>query len=313
MSEEIVAEDADIEEIDDRLLPVVRRDPGMTLFQTDDPVEVLEKATRTATALAEVIERQQLFKTIGPKRHLLVEAWTMLGSMLGVFPETEWTRRTTDSNGADAWEARVVVRTRDGSVIGAREAMCSKSESRWKNADDYAIRSMAQTRATSAALAAPLRFIPVLAGFAGTPEAEMPESRRAAEERREPVPEAKVPRSWVEILERMGAVIEDADIWLGQARELGEKLPDPTLFQRLCGVVVDTDTWSNREFPPRSRVEIQEAFGKRMDGLILPGPTWALDAKEAEGGRPSKESVEGTAADQTDAPIVDEQGDEVKF
>lgn len=147
---------------------------AVTLFGTDNPAVVLERATGVADALAGVIEKQKLYATISGKKHITVEGWTLLGSMLGVFPEIEWTRKTTDAKGADAWEARCVARTLAGAVVGAREAMCSRSENRWKNADDYAVRSMAQTRATSAALAAPLRFIVVLAGFAGTPEAEMP-------------------------------------------------------------------------------------------------------------------------------------------
>jgi hypothetical protein len=51
--------------------------------------------------------------------------------------------------------------------------MCTKAENRWRTADDYAIRSMAQTRATSKALGSVLRFIVTLAGYDGTPAEEM--------------------------------------------------------------------------------------------------------------------------------------------
>jgi hypothetical protein len=142
---------------------------NLTLFGTDDPVAMIEAATRSAEALAGVLEKQKLFKDIKGKRHVLVEGWTLLGSMLGVFPVCVWTHKLEDG-----WEARVEARTRNGDVVGAAEAECLRSESMWKNRDDYALRSMAQTRATSKALRQPLGFVVELAGFNATPAEEMP-------------------------------------------------------------------------------------------------------------------------------------------
>jgi hypothetical protein len=146
----------------------LRPDAGaVSLFGTNDPGEVLLRATQTAKPLAEVIKRQQLFKTISGKNHIYVEGWTLLGSMLGVFPATVWTRKL--DNG---WEARVEARTRSGELVGAAEAMCTRAEVKWKSSDEYAIRSMAQTRATSKALRQPLGFVIQLAGFEPTPAEE---------------------------------------------------------------------------------------------------------------------------------------------
>lgn len=155
---------------------LVPTQPAGTLFRTDDPVEVVEQATRVADALKAVLQRQGMIARISGKEHVQVEGWQTLGSMLGVVPVVVWTRRVTDPNG---WEAKVEARTLDGRVVGAGEAQCDRAEKRWKDADEYAIRSMAQTRATSKALAAPLRFIVKLAGFSGTPAEEMPEDRGA--------------------------------------------------------------------------------------------------------------------------------------
>ena len=58
--------------------------------------------------------------------------------------------------------------------VGAAESMCSRSESKWKTSDDYAVRSMAQTRAVSKALRLPLGFIMELAGYSATPAEEIP-------------------------------------------------------------------------------------------------------------------------------------------
>lgn len=148
---------------------VVRPDPPpATLFRSDDPVEIIERASAVASALSEVLKQRGLTTKIGQKDHVQVEGWTLCGAMLGVFPVVEWTRKL--ENG---WEARVEARTKDGAVVGAAEAECLNTETRWKSADDYAIRSMAQTRAISKALRAPLGFVVHLAGFAATPLEEM--------------------------------------------------------------------------------------------------------------------------------------------
>jgi hypothetical protein len=140
-----------------------------TLWRTDDPALALERMTATADALKGVIEKQQLYKTIRGNSHVLVEGWLTLGAMLGVTPFCEWTRPV--ENG---WEARVLARTLDGRTVGAAEAQCLSSEGKpWNTADGHAIRSMAQTRATSKALASVLRFVVTLAGYQGTPAEDM--------------------------------------------------------------------------------------------------------------------------------------------
>jgi len=144
----------------------------ITLFGTDDPVAVVERASVIATALADVIRRKQLYKHIGQSDHVFVEGWTLLGSMLGVFAEVEWSRPLTVGDW-EGWESRAVTRTLSGRVVGAAEAMCSRREGKWRNADDYAMRSMAQTRAVSKALRLPLGFIMELAGYSATPAEEL--------------------------------------------------------------------------------------------------------------------------------------------
>ena len=52
----------------------------------------------------------------------------------------------------------------------------------WSGRDDYALRSMAQTRAVSKALRLPLGFIVALAGYEATPADEMPAEEAVAKE-----------------------------------------------------------------------------------------------------------------------------------
>jgi len=143
--------------------------PPASLFRTDDPAEVIVKATATADALKSVLKSRGLVQNISGKEHVKVEGWTLLGSMLGVTGVVTWTRAV--ENG---WEARVEARTLDGRVIGAAEAECLRSEKMWGRRDDYALRSMAQTRAMSKALRGPLGFVVHLAGYEATPAEEMP-------------------------------------------------------------------------------------------------------------------------------------------
>jgi hypothetical protein len=155
------------------------------LFGTSDPVAVVEQSSKIASALADVLKKKGLAKKISGREFVLVEGWTLLGTMLGVFPVVQWTRKLEDG-----WEARVEARTLSGQVVGAAEAECLRSEKNWGNRDDYALRSMAQTRAVSKALRGPLGFIVQLAGFSPTPAEEIPPdeslSERAEVSREEP-------------------------------------------------------------------------------------------------------------------------------
>lgn len=139
-----------------------------TLFRTDDPTLVLKRAEEVANALAPVIRKAGLVSQISGKDYLTVEAWQTLGAQVGVTPVIVSTTRIEQG-----WEARCEARTLDGRVVGAADSMCLTSEERWEDSADFEVRSMAQTRAMSRALASVLRFIPTLAGFAGTPAEEM--------------------------------------------------------------------------------------------------------------------------------------------
>ena len=154
------------------------------LFRTDSPVQVLERATETANALRDVIRKQHLAVKIEGRWHITVEGWQTLGAMLGITPVCEWTRPV--ENG---WEARVIAQTLDGRTVGAAEAQCLSTEGKpWNKAKDYALRSMAQTRATSKALASVLRFVATLGGYEGTPAEDAEGIPQAQQPKPEPKP-----------------------------------------------------------------------------------------------------------------------------
>src|SRR5437773_4078738 len=154
----------------------IREEP-FTLFGTTDPLEVIERASRLATALAKIVTERKLYAVIQGRKFPTVEGWTMLGGMVGVFAHTEWTRPVTNEAGQlRGYQARVSARTLSGIEVGAAEALCLRGESpQWgKTAKDYALISMAQTRATSKAMGNPLRWIFKLAGYETAGAEEMP-------------------------------------------------------------------------------------------------------------------------------------------
>lgn len=162
---------------DGAMAPVAPREVSSTLFGSDNPEVSMERAVKTAKVLAKVIEDRKMYTVIGQGKHVRVEGWQTLGALVGVFPIVAWTRKI--ENG---WEARVEARRADGSLVGAAESECLNTERNWSEAkgkEDHHLRSMAQTRATSKALAQPLRFIIALAGYEGTPAEEMPRTSDA--------------------------------------------------------------------------------------------------------------------------------------
>lgn len=196
-SEEIIADPSDVIEHGEIEVyaggtEIAVRPPGNLFGTVDDPEATIEKATRHAKALASVIENQKLYTDIQGKKHVRVEGWTLLGSMLGVFPvmikcEPVMVRDRTDPAGTsmvEGYEAVVEAVTFSGAVVGRAKAYCLRNERRWKSADDYAVASMAQTRATSKSLRNPLGFIMQLAGYNPTPAEEIPVSVAAPRSQR---------------------------------------------------------------------------------------------------------------------------------
>ncbi len=176
------------------------------------PDEILAKAGTIAGALKRLIDEKGMSVSVGgTKKHVEVGAWQACGTMLGALggqplhAETVWTRRmvgddgllqrtrytaevkrykgkgsarelvsttTYDVDGFD-WEAKVEIRTAAGDLAGSAEAMVSRAEDTWSRRDDYALRSMAETRAESRAYRRAIGWIIHLAGYNATPAEEM--------------------------------------------------------------------------------------------------------------------------------------------
>ena len=217
--------DADVIDIEPESgeLAVYEPAPAPNLF-SPDPEQALKRMAELATPLADVIEAKKLYATISGRRHITAEGWTTLGGMLGVVPVVCWTR---PNETGDGYVARVEARTLDGRIVGAAESECSRVESKWKNRDPYAIRSMAQTRAIGRALRAPLGQIVVLAGYepAGAeeipnePETTAPRSDTERTSQAAPVAATPKQREEIKTLIRTLDGADPAIDWRARARE----------------------------------------------------------------------------------------------
>jgi hypothetical protein len=174
----------DVEPAEERTAQLVpTQGASAALFGTTDPVEVLVAARRAAEALVQVLEERQLYKQISNKKHVYIEGWLMLAGMLQVSTPNTWVREIIEAGERVGWEARYEARAADGRLLSSAEGECRRMEEdrkrngeivrKWEHRAEHAIRSMAQTRAQSKALASALRWVVELGGFSGTPAEEM--------------------------------------------------------------------------------------------------------------------------------------------
>ncbi len=124
-----------------------------------------------ATHLHDAIERADLVCDISGKKYVQSEGWLVLSALCQLDPVVRWTKRLDNPDG---FEAMAELRNAAGDVIASAEAQCDRDESKWRKADNHAIRSMAQTRAISKCIKSKLAFVVALAGYATTPAEEVP-------------------------------------------------------------------------------------------------------------------------------------------
>jgi hypothetical protein len=147
------------------------------------PRNQVQHASELASVMSDVVEKQKLYSVISGKKYLKAEAWQTLGTLLGIISKERSVQRLPDGS----YEAYVdLIKYKDGTIIGGASALCSRSEKRWANADEYAIRSMAVTRAIGKSYRTTCAWIVTLAGYAPTPEEEMPVLEVPANQKNEP-------------------------------------------------------------------------------------------------------------------------------
>lgn len=139
------------------------------------PEDTIGLATRMATALKDIVEKQRLYAVIQGKKYPQVEAWMTIGRMDNVVAREVIGGIVRHEDGS--YEATVeLVRLSDGMVTGRGSALCgTERDSPWDKRPEPARRSMAVTRATSRAFRQQYSWIMALAGYEPTPADEMPQ------------------------------------------------------------------------------------------------------------------------------------------
>ncbi len=137
------------------------------------------QAIQVASVLQEFVKKNNLTANIQGKQYPLVEAWTFAGSQFGLIPIVKSLDCLSCSNPmtGDAeikYRSEVeVMNVSTGQIVGRGIAICSNKEYSKKKFDEYAIASMAQTRATGKAFRIPLGWLMKASGFEATPLEEM--------------------------------------------------------------------------------------------------------------------------------------------
>lgn len=141
---------------------LARRSPDALdkIVGTGDTRSMLAELERNVRDVIDIARDRRFVTRFNDRDFFHFPAWSLLALTYGLVPYVVWTKPVEGG-----WEARAVVRTREGNEIAAAEAMCTRKESTRRNADDHTLRAMAQTRAMRNALRSCLAPALVMAGF----------------------------------------------------------------------------------------------------------------------------------------------------
>ena len=154
------------------------------IFGSHDPVAIVRRTTEIANALGDAIKQQGMSTVIQGNDYVLIEGWEFLGAMLNVHPvvrgvESFQLPSCLDGHEVCGYQAHVELITHDGAIVGGAVSECSFHDGTWAKRQDYALKSMAQTRATGKAYRMSFGFVMKAAGYEATPAEEMPRDDEA--------------------------------------------------------------------------------------------------------------------------------------
>lgn len=127
-----------------------------------------------ADTLKDLIVKKELYSPIKNKNFVNVEGWQFAGACLGIRPIVTECYRVTEGikQGEIRYRARVDL-FQGEMIVGTGFASCSNLEYSKRKFDEYAIESMAQTRAVGKAYRSTIGFLLKCAGYEPTPAEEM--------------------------------------------------------------------------------------------------------------------------------------------
>lgn len=140
-----------------------------------------QKTLALANELGRFIKERKLSQMIQGREYVLAEGWQFALSQLGIVPiVTKLENQCTDIELKYRAEVELL-RLSDQRIVGRGFAICSNKERTKKAFDEYAIASMAQTRAGGKAGRMLLSWLMKAAGYEGTPYEEIEDTDFADE------------------------------------------------------------------------------------------------------------------------------------
>jgi hypothetical protein len=147
----------------------------MELQKTNPSYELINKDSmlQLSNELSKLIREKGLSSNIQGKQFVNVEGWQFAGASLGLMPIITDTKDLSNENSIKYMATCEVRNINTGAVVATGIALCSNSEKTKRYFDEYAILSMAQTRAIGKAYRNLLAWLMKAAGFEATPAEEM--------------------------------------------------------------------------------------------------------------------------------------------
>jgi hypothetical protein len=140
-----------------------------------------QKTLALASELGKFIKERQLTTKIQGREYVQVDGWQFALSQLGIIPMLNSLENQSTDNEFKYRADVSLVRLADDKIVGRGIAICSNKERTKKAFDEYAIASMAQTRAEGKAARMLLSWLMKAAGYETTPAEEMVDTEEADE------------------------------------------------------------------------------------------------------------------------------------
>lgn len=149
------------------------------------PGNEVKFAQEAAQVLMDIVKKNKLSVNLGGKKeHIMFEGWATVARFYGCTIKANDVRPIGEVNADGQYQgftAHAVVLNNVGREIGGATSACMRDEKNWRNRDNYALMSMAQTRAGAKAARMVFSWVVVLAGYSPTPYEEMPEDERRSQ------------------------------------------------------------------------------------------------------------------------------------
>lgn len=145
---------------------IVKREEQVNLV---NPRDVLDFANE----LKSLIVKNDLYTDIKGKNYVNVEGWQIAGAFTGLYPVVEVVENLSRDGVGYKYRAEVSLRDKEGNKVGYGVATCSNKEPGKGSFEEYAIASMAQTRAVGKAFRLRIGWLLKVAGYETTPAEEM--------------------------------------------------------------------------------------------------------------------------------------------